>query len=89
MTETLVNILLAVAFFIACIEYVIQAVRVIKQKSAKDISIWSTSLRFGGMLIVLWKTYFLRDPYLFWGQFILIVIFLISFIIIIKHHKPR
>lgn len=89
MTELIINGALVFAFLLACIEYTIQTVRIYKTKSSKDISIWASSMRVLGMLIVLAKIMLIGDLSLLIGQAILVIIFAIQFIFAIKFHNPR
>lgn len=87
--STVVDIGMVVAFAMAFVEYTIQTVRIYKERSSKDFSLWSTSLRLLGMILVLGKVITLNAHDLIVGQSILVLLFIINTIFVFKFHKPR
>lgn len=86
---TAVDIGMIVVFVMAFAEYAIQTFRIWKDRSSKDFSLWATSLRFLGMVIVLGKIILMGETSIAIGQGILVTLFAINTIVIFKFHKPR
>ncbi len=73
------------AYIILSLGIVIQSIRVIKRKSAQDISILETILRTLASIVILIKMISIQDKYLIIGQSIFLVIYFLYIIIIAKY----
>lgn len=87
MIELLVNYATAIAFIALTIDIMLQIRKLIRRKSAKDISRKGCTIRLIAILLLEAKFIVLKDFWLILGQGLFNVLFLVYFVLILKYRK--